>query len=61
MPQSSNETFETEFEKVFSQYKSSVLSHTLKQDMEGEIPNWDTEIGGLFEVKKQVEDMFGVT
>ena len=44
-----------------SQYKTSVLSHTLKQDAEAEVPDWDTEIGGLSEVKKQVEDMFGVT
>ena len=57
----SNDNFEAEFERIVTQYKASVLSHTVKQDAEAEVPDWDTEIGGLSEVKKQVEDMFGVT
>ena len=33
----------------------------MKHDGDAEVPDWDTEIGGLFQVKEQVEDMFGVT
>ena len=56
-----NTHFETQFEQVVRLYKSNVFPQSMKHDSEAEVPDWDTEIGGLHQVKEQVEDMFGVT
>ena len=50
------------FEEIVTEYKNAVFPESMRQAAAGDnVPDWQTEIGGLADVKEQVEDMFGVT
>ena len=53
--------FKTVFDEVVLEYKSAVFPDSVQQAAGEGVPDWNTEIGGLAQVKEQVEDMFGVT
>lgn len=41
--------------------KSKVLASITSFSITENVPDWQTEIGGLSEVKQQVEEIFGIT
>jgi len=49
------------FSLAVTAYKKAVFPETMQQGAGENVPDWETEIGGLDHVKEQVEDMFGVT
>ena len=49
------------FDEVVLEYKSAVFPDSVQQAAGEGVPDWSTEIGGLAQVREQVEDMFGVT
>ena len=55
----------TDFAEMFcmavTDYKKAVFPVTMQQASGENVPDWESEIGGLYHVKEQVEDMFGVT
>ena len=49
------------FDATVLEYKKAVFPDSVQQAAGEGVPDWSTEIGGLTQVKEQVEDMFGVT
>ena len=56
-----NNEFASTFDRVVTDYKRAVFPDTIQQASGKNVPDWEKEIGGLGQVKDQVEDIFGVT